>query len=134
MYTDSYESFLLVEEHGYYYYLCSNRYTTPHCSEQNSLELLSSPQFLQCPFLSIFLCQQNHIMEHRTRFMRYATSDVWLMVSWVWSTSFATRIVPILHYITMSFNHFSWQRSRSISIPLSDIFHYDNNYYCRCLL
>ena len=43
--------------HQPYFLLCSNWYSTPHCSEQNSLEslsfLISSPQFLQILFLFI---------------------------------------------------------------------------------
>ena len=66
------------------YYLCSNRYSTPHCSEQNSFELLSlpilSPQFLQIAFLSIvkkvdfLIITSFHTIESRTRFNRKRAS------------------------------------------------------------
>src|SRR6185437_7394855 len=74
------------------YYLCSNRYSTPHCSEQNSFELLSlpilSPQFLQIAFFSIVKTVDSLIItsfctiESRTRFNRKKSQPV--IFSSVW--------------------------------------------------
>ena len=111
-------------------YLCSNWYSTPHCSEQNSLELLSSPiwspQFLQCPFFIHIDKEQISLLLHLSMLLNHSWNIEWGLRDILCCRLFNGKLNVKQMFCDLYYSSRITDHNRSIPTRLSDIFAYGN--------